>query len=142
MTSKFDTDQKEFFCRDYYLAPRVDIFPCIKYTIQPIKPPYVWTVWRFLNFELEACYSWISFICLKQHPCPWASTLFQEGEDEDIIGKINQTLIWNNMQWKSWLVNGTSEIVFQCDELYQGKFIKFLYNARCIKLFARCITNI
>lgn len=59
-----------------------------------------------------------------------------------MIGKINQTLIWNNMQWKSWLVNGTSEIVFQCDELYQRIFIKFLYNARCIKLFARCITNI
>lgn len=59
-----------------------------------------------------------------------------------MIGKINQTLIWNNMQWKSWLVNGTSEIVCQCDELYQRIFIKFLYNARGIKLFARCITNI
>lgn len=39
-------------------------------------------------------------------------------------------------------VNGTSEIVFQCDELYQGILIKFLYNARGIELFARCITKI
>lgn len=56
-TSNFDTDQQEFICRDYYFAPRVDFFPCIKYTIQPIKSLYVWTVLRFLNSELEASYS-------------------------------------------------------------------------------------